>query len=467
MGRKYRTRDGNPFCSLNKSSLIIPLLILSLHSTKFIHDIELRGNRVFSKEKLKREVFDFYIGKSLSLENLENLIEDLLSFYEKNGFPFAEIHPVAMREVDDGIDVILSINEGRPAIIRRVLFEGNRHTRESFLKRFFPFENKIFNPDEFEEGKRRLEGMEFILVEEYRFVKGEGVNLVVQLKELESNRIFGGIGYDGERRELLGEFEFLSKNLFGTGRGFNLKWRRISLGEQELHIKYREPFLFSLNFNLYGGIDYEFRDTLFLKKAGFVEGEFLKGKFTFTVGVRYEAIDDLILKRYERDILSIMGVKFDTRFPIYLPRRGILIEGRGEASRIKQRVRAGGRVYIPLSKFTLSLSTQYMDLRRRGEIGPSELFPVGGSGNLRGYRENQFLVKEVILCGIEIDFFPYENFALYPFLDGGILDKKIHYGYGIGLKAPLKGGILNLSYALSPLRSYREGTVHIALEGKI
>jgi outer membrane protein insertion porin family len=110
------------------------------------------------------------------------------------------------------------------------------------------------------------------------------------------------------------------------------------------------------------------------------------------------------------------------------------------------------------------------------QIEISDLFRFGGSHDLRGYREQQFMASQLIYSNIEYRFLLSRDTFAFLFcdlayfykppnplnsLDGSFNAYKTGYGFGVRLETPL--GILGVSYALGEKTSFLDGLVHFGI----
>lgn len=109
----------------------------------FIKTIDLEGNEVLSKKKI-RKVIRPYEERDLSMGEIKELCKQLQDLYIENGYFLARVYPPP-QEVKEG-HLTLEVIEGK---LGEVTVQGNKHYKESFIKSYFTkFEGKAINYDE-------------------------------------------------------------------------------------------------------------------------------------------------------------------------------------------------------------------------------------------------------------------------------------------------------------------------------
>jgi outer membrane protein insertion porin family len=105
----------------------------------------------------------------------------------------------------------------------------------------------------------------------------------------------------------------------------------------------------------------------------------------------------------------------------------------------------------------------------------SDLYFLGGTNSLRGYRERQFQGNRLLWSNLEYRYLLTRRSFAFAFFDSGyflrsedqsrniqkISDVKLGYGIGINLETGL--GVLGVSFALAQGESFSEGKIHFGL----
>jgi outer membrane protein insertion porin family len=115
---------------------------------------------------------------------------------------------------------------------------------------------------------------------------------------------------------------------------------------------------------------------------------------------------------------------------------------------------------------------------RTSQPEEGEMFRLGGSRTLRGFRESQFIGSRLAWSNLEYRFLLARRSFLFGFLDGGYYfrpednarqipipkSEAFKYGYGIGIQLETGLGVLGVAFALgSDNSSFSNATVHFGL----
>ena len=204
-------------------------------------------------------------GKIFSSTNFENSVNEILTHYEKNGFPFAKIIVKSIDFIDDSVksknlvNINLKIEKGRSSKIDKIEISGNTKTKTEFI-----IQNLRINSGEFYDQNEiekipgilnRLRIFEPVEIPEYYINQNDEGILQIQVNEARTNTFDGVIGYVPDNQNegggyLTGLVNLSMLNLFGTGRAALIMWQQYEKGSQDLELRYLEPWIFGYPFNL-------------------------------------------------------------------------------------------------------------------------------------------------------------------------------------------------------------------------
>lgn len=454
-------------------------------------------------------------GSVFTKQIIENFIERNFNTLDEEGFPFAKLKIESISFIDDSLsqkyfaDVYLSVNKNRKSTFDRFEIAGNVKTKDYVIIRELGLRtNEKYSQKKIEEIPKRLNRLRFFdPVAEAQFYfsqKDEGV-LKIEVKEKETNNFDGIIGYlPGETKTGSGYFSGLVnvslRNLFGTGRAAAFRWQKIDRLSQELELKYYEPWVFDFPFHVNFG--------LFQKKQ---DSSYVQRKYSFALD--YTATSDITVSGtldYEKVIPSLndygfvpvynatsissgITLKYDSRDDPYSPTEGIyfanayvytkkningpaeLITSSTETKVIHQKIIADFNIYYePFNRQVFALGMHGKELQGQ-QVEISDMFLLGGTNSLRGYRENQFLASRIAWTNLEYRFLLTRRTFFFTFFDAGYflqkenIDLKISNssgtktGYGIGLHLETGLGILNVNFAFAKGDSFSEGKIHFGI----
>ena len=460
-------------------------------------------------------LFDFLEGEILNKYDIEKSISNSLEYFENSGNPFAKIILNSIYIYFDSLkqeslaDVYLDIQKGKIRKIDKIEIIGNSSTKDYVIVRELRLNNgEVYSQSKIDELPKRLNRLRFFEpVESPKFyvnAQGEGV-LSLNVKEKQTNNFDGIIGYipgtnENEKGYLTGLVDIGMRNLFGTGRGAAVRWQQFDRYSQELELKYLEPWLFGYPFNINGDFYQRKQDTSYVQRK--VEGslEFLATEnISASVLVSTEQVIPAIKKNpvftvFNSSALTTgLNLKFDSRDDPYSPTEGILFITSYSLSKKKifgpkQFIAANIETRVNLQRLTLDLSGYYQVFTRqvialglhgkelRGSFyEDSDLFRLGGTSTLRGYREDQFLGSRLGWENLEYRLLLTRRTFAFLFFDAGYYYRKpepernilkregFKTGYGVGLNIETAVGVLSVSFALAAGDSFSDGKIHFGI----
>lgn len=293
--------------------------------------------------------------------------------------------------------------------------------------------------------------------------------------------IDGAIAYQSEAvSQWSGLLNLTMLNIFRFGEAVTLSYRGEEL-LQQFSFGITVPFIFSLpifcsaSFGLeVNEGDPDIKDDNF----GFLQGEFkiltqLKGLWRIGGAVKghetivnngnstdyYYGVDFILARSGEQFRADVLSKELNIRTGT-----GIADRSGAKYSRWNFDFTAGS--HIPLLRkqaFYGTFVTKAITLNDKDTLHQVEQNRVGGHNSIRGYAQDQFPFNSVAYVQTEYLFYFNPTGSVYIFMDGGVgfpgqirlsSDKRTElFGYGAGIRIPVRFGLLSLEYA----RNYREG----------
>ncbi|MFA6981318.1 MAG: BamA/TamA family outer membrane protein [Ignavibacteriaceae bacterium] len=480
----------------------------------YIHHFILTGIDSLTGKNIMREAEDLE-ETIFTKQKIENHIELIFNSLDEEGYPFAKIDIESIYFFDDSssqkyyADIYLSINKNKDSRIDRFEITGNTKTRDYVILRELGLQyHEKYSQKKINEIPKRLNRLRFFdPVAEPQFYfsqKDEGV-LKIEVKEKETNNFDGIIGYlPGDTKTGSGYFSGLLnvslRNLFGTGRAAAFRWQKIDRLSQELELKYFEPWVFDFPFHVNFGLFQKKQDSSYVqRKYSFALDYTATSDITVSGTLDYEKVipslnDYGFISVYDATSISTgLTLKYDSRDDPYSPMEGIyfanayvytrkningpaqLITSSTETKVIHQKIIADFNIYYqPFKRQVLALGMHGKELQGP-QIEISDMFLMGGTNSLRGYRENQFLASRIAWTNLEYRFlltrrtFAFSFFDVGYFLQRENIERNISkssgtkIGYGIGLHVETGLGILNVNFAFAKGDSFSEGKIHFGI----
>ncbi len=514
--------QGYYFFKFNRDSLVIS----SDSSTfKIILDID-EGNPVVVRNIFFEGVdstespnilnqFEYLKGQIFNKQEIESNIQQLLSLFENSGYPFAKIKINSVNVYKDTLtednyaDFHLNIISGDVNKIDKVDVRGNTSTKDYVIIRELRLEaGEPYMQNRIEEFPNRLNRLRFFepvsIPQFYINSKNEGV-LLVEVKEKNTNNFDGIIGYipPGKNENsgyLTGLVNISLRNLFGTGRAAAIKWNKYNRDSQELDLKYLEPWLLSFPVNINLELYQRVQDTTYVQRKfeGSLEylatedisASLILASETVVPTVRTIPVFTVFNSSY---LTTGANLKIDTRDDPYSPTKGLLFVNSYSFSRKTingplEYITPNLETSVDLQRFESSFSIFYELFTRqiiavgvnvkelRGStFENSDLYRLGGTNTLRGYREEQFLGSRIFWSNLEYRALLTRRSYGFLFFDTGYylrpedVEKNIQkseeflYGFGLGLSLETALGVLRVSYALGEGDTFSDGKIHFGI----
>jgi outer membrane protein insertion porin family len=459
--------------------------------------------------------FEFLEGQIFDKNVLEEAIHNSLSYFENNGYPFAKIiisSIIFFKDSKDSSnlsDIHLKIDKGIKSKIDKIEIAGNKNTKDYVIKRALRIDpGELYSQKKIDQMPAALNRLSYFEpVGEPEFFlnsKNEGI-LLINVKEKQTNNFDGIIGYipstiPGQAGYLTGLVNVSLRNLFGTGRAAAVRWQQFDRYSQELELKYLEPWIFNYPFNLTGDFSQRKQDTSYVQRK--LQGgiEFLATEnvsasfFVSSESVIPTITQTSIFTVYNSHAITTgVNLTIDTRDDPYAPTSGILFDNSYSFSK--------KTIYGPQQYFTPDLQTRVnfqrieadfniyrqffkrqiaaLGLHGKELSGPSfevsDLYRLGGTNSLRGYREDQFLGSRIFWSNLEYRLLLTRRSYTFVFFDTGYFFRKAEpeknilksegfkTGYGLGLNIETGLGILGVSFALGQGDSFSEGKIHFGI----
>lgn len=455
-------------------------------------------------------------GSVLNKYDLENSIFEILQELENKTYPFASVifeSIIFVNEENNSsthlADIYLKINKGPPSRIEEIEIVGNDKTKDYVIIRNIRIgENEDYSQKRLEDIPQRLNKLRFFepveLPDFYFNTEGKGV-LRIKIKEKQTNNFDGIVGYipsnvEGESGYFTGFVDVSLRNLFGTERGAAFKWEKLDRESQFLQIKYLEPWLLGLPFNIRGEFEQRKQDTTYVERhytaqINYLATQELSASLIFSSGsiIPTESETGRFTVYNSSVIKSGVNLKYDTSDDFYLPTKGLIAEVEFTYSNKKingpaKFITSSTKTNIDLLRISANVDLFFEIFRRnilalgiRGRelsgdfFEDNDLFRLGGTNSLRGYREDQFRGNRIFWSNLEYRLALSPRTYTFVFFDSGYylrsensligVEKsesfKIGYGLGINLETAL--GILGVSYALGSGDAINEGKIHFGL----
>jgi len=450
-----------------------------------------------------------YEGKLLNIQQLLALQQKLLDYYEKNGYPFAEIFLDSIRLDDNKMDALLRAKKGPLYHVDSIRVLGKAKISKKFLRHYLGIpDGSLYNKEKLDQVSKRL--LELPYLQEVQpadvTMLGSGSILNLYLAPKRSSQANFLIGFlpsadQSGKLQLTADVNLDLKNALSNGETILLKWQQLQPKSPRLNLGFQQPYIFNSNF----GIDFAFdlfkKDSTFLQinallglqyllstnQSGKIFGQWQK---SFLLGT---GVDTNLVKATKQlppniDVTAVnIGLEYEWNKTDYKlnPRSGNEIKLTGSVG-IKN-IKKNNEI-LSLKDPTFNYASLYDSIKERSYqfrvklsaahffpvgkqatvktaingglfISPStfrnELFQIGGYKLLRGFNEESIYATQYAVLTAEYRYRLKLNSYMFGFVDGGWVKNKYQtvdlnnnfIGAGIGLAFETRFGLLNISYA--------------------
>jgi outer membrane protein insertion porin family len=472
-----------------------------------VGQFRITGATVFTPSEIRRS-FETVAGLPLRQAVLEKDIDELLTRYENCGYPLANarVDSLAIDSLDAAhLSFVLSIAEGPCVTLKEIRVDGNTATRSEVVAREAYLQaDELYRQEKVDRFRRRLERLgifssvgepQLFLARNPDSAGSIAGGLSIAVQEGNTNNFDGIVGYvPSTTTEGGGYFTgnvFVSmRNLFGTGRKAVVRWQRENQSTQELEASYNEPWIAGFPISAGISIFQRKQDSTYIKNRLDVRADVsLSTELSVGVDIDQESVfpsaELTYFTVFESSILFFGGeIRYDTRDNLRSPKMGVnyaTAYNRGTKKISGQGDFLVERFSVDMEYYLSVFSRQVLLLGFHGKkitsshLEQSNLYQIGGTNTVRGYRENQFFASQIVWSNVEYRFLTGRYSSVFGFVDAGYFSRppdelrrissqeKFLYGYGIGARLETALGILRISYALGEGDGFSTGKIHFGI----
>lgn len=456
---------------------------LQLYLGKHLQWLELKADSV-DKNALDNAGWNpaVYRRRPVDLEQLKQLEDRLLNYYENNGYPFAKISIDSLAMDTSGMAGILRVDKGPLYKIDSIRNYGNAQLSNRFLQRYLNILNgSYYQKDKLLDISRKLNELPFVKEQQRWDISylGTGSVLNVYLQPKKSSQVNVLLGflpatqqsgniYEAARTKLqfTGEATVNLRNALGNGETMLLNWQQIQRKSPRLNLAYQQPYLFGSAFGIQTSFD------LFKKDSSFQNINFLLGAqyttrpdrtgtvFLQTTRSYLLTVDTFYVKNNHQlpnaaDMGSVnLGISYDWNATNYRynPRKGnewqvlvsagskkirknnVIVQLKDEQDptfdfnslydtvKLKSyqfRLTMQGAHYFPLSRSSTVKAGLHTGWYQSPAIYRNDLFQIGGYKLLRGFDEESIYASFYSVVTAEYRYLIGMNSYFAGFIDGG------------------------------------------------
>ena len=406
-----------------------------------------------------------------SLRKTQNLLDQLLEFYENNGYPFSRVKLNLLSEDDDTLKTTLNIYQGQYKSIDSLVVKSETKIPEGYISYHLGLKKgKPYNESKLEEIQELADKngtFKATRAPQVLFTK-EKTTVYLYLDQQASNRISGIAGIntnDDGSVFFTGELNLSLNHVFKAAENIEFNWSAPRAGSQQLNLHLDAPFLFKspfgflFNFNLYR------EDTIFSNRDLQV-GVNVRPNSKTEIAISYQNRVSGNLQGSDgfADVNTkyvLLNTKYNKLNHRFLPTKGALINVElGQGSRNSNSTNSTQyttsvefKGYLDLSK----INKLYLGLKGAGlfntPLVTNELFRIGGVNSLRGFNEQSLFTSQYVNSQLEYRLFLERYTYAFLFSDFGFLRNEVPeiqtkdflVGLGLGFSFYTRGGVFSLA----------------------
>ncbi len=477
---------------------------------------EIITNEISSEDSLILNAsFEYLTGSIFYQYEFESAIDELLAYYEENAFPFYSIEIESVFLFEDTLEnknlanIFLNIKKGESSSISKVEIVGNQKTKDYVILRAVNLaENEKYSQQRIDDIPKKLNRLRFFEPVEipsfYFNSKNEGV-LQIKVEEKQTNNFDGIIGYvpdtrEGEKGYFTGFVNVSLRNILGTGRAAAIKWQQEDRNSQEIELKYLEPWLFGFPFNINVGFFQRKQDTSYVQRRvdgtlDYIATEDITASLLISSESTIPTESDFSTFTVfnSSSLTTGLSLTINTTDDFYAPTGGMIFQNTYKFSR--KSINGPEEFVTPTTETKINLqrievdfaffyeffSRQIAALSVHGRemkgtfFDFSDLYRLGGTYSLRGYREKQFIGNRIFWSNLEYRYLLTKRTYAYLFFDTGYYlrneepERNIErtegfkIGYGLGLNLETGIGVLGVNFGLAKGDSFSDGKIHFGI----
>lgn len=387
-----------------------------------------------------------YVGREGTRENVDKLKTAMVAHYQANGYYFASLNTDRVELGAGMITPHFRLITGPRVTIQRIRFKGLRKSKSAFVERLSGLrEGDLLIRSRVEDAVRKIEAGGYLHNDSAPQLTPnesyDGVELLFFVSELKSNRLEFSGGYlpgsgTGES-EIIGQIDFASKNLFGSGRRIDILLDRKDRASSRIEFRFAQPFFIpdhmeaAVHFNQ---VDYDSSYHAFTLDGGVTY--FTRGHTRLKAGLSWTRTEPQRSSQPpSRTIAGSLGYEAQTLDVAVNPSHGRQVEVQLSYLRRSSwpdtaamaQVNNESMFRVDLDNFfhlmgrlvfRVNLEARVL-VTSRALIDYSEQFKLGGFGSLRGYRQDQFAGRRTVLGQGEFRLRSSSRLAVYLFADVG------------------------------------------------
>jgi outer membrane protein assembly factor BamA len=421
--------------------------------------------------------------KEIDFTQLQLVQNEIVKYYENNGYPFAEVSLDNIKILENKIKGDLRVNKGTLYHIDSIKVYGKVKIKNLFLQHYLDIYNgSIYNNQKLKQVSKLMQELPFLQEQNSSDVTmlGSGSVLNLYLLPKPSSQINVLVGFlPGNtitgKTQITADVHLDLKNALGAGENILVNWQQLQPQSPRLNLGYSHPYILNSNF----GIDFSFdllkRDSAYLQLNSIFGLQYIisssqalkifyQNERSFLLSGGVDTSQIIFSKRLPPNIDVSSGnigigyhyVNTNYRFN---PRKGNELDITASAG-IKKvaknndiialkdpsnpafdfnslydtvklktyrvRVTASAAHYFPFGKNNVLKAAASIGLLQSPQTFQNELFRIGGYQLLRGFDEESIYANQYAVFTAEYRYLVGINSYFFGFSDVGVTKAEFH-----------------------------------------
>jgi|ERR1017187_1583802 outer membrane protein assembly factor BamA len=436
-------------------------------------DQKLLDETGWNEKQFENKIIDF---KRLQLQE-----ERILSYFENNGYPFAEVSLANVAFLKDKIKADLRVRKGPLYHIDSISVYGKVKINNLFLQQYLGIPNgSIYDNQKLQQIRSKLIQLPYLHEQQSWDVSMLGTGSILNLylqpkKSSEFNVLVGFLPANNTtgKTQITGDVHLNLKNSLGHGENILLNWQQLQPQSPKLNLGFNHPYIFKSAFGLDFSLDLLKRDSSYLQlntQIGlqYVLSSTQSGKIfyqsqrTFLLSGGIDSNSVIATKTLPPNIdvgSGNFGISYNYLNTNYRlnPRKGNELEitataGLKKVTRNNEiinlqdpsdpafnfsslydsiklktyqlRIITAAAHYFPLGKSSTLKTSVHFGYYQSPQIFRNELFQIGGYQLLRGFDEESIYTNLYAVFTAEYRYLIGINSYLFGFTDAGLAQTK-------------------------------------------
>ena len=413
----------------------------------------------------------------VDLDNLEDLMFSIVSYYEKGGKSFTKVSLKNIRQYDNILIADLNLNVSQKRFIDDIVINGYEEFPETFVKYHLNLKkNTEFNEDKLNKSSNGINVLPFAnetKPPEILFTN-DSTKIYLYLEKNKSNKFDGLIGFSTNERgklEFNGYLDLQLQNLLNKGEFFSVQWKSNADDRKSFDLLLETPYIFNtpitpvINLNIYK------QDSTFLNlRTNLALKYSFNSRNIIHFNYHAENSNDLRDEITSNEIQEYTSKNFGLGYINSIPDENLLYQNKfslefngiwGNRVTTLDNLRTKQQRLKLLAYYNWQLNKKnYLYIKTDNailfseNILENELFRIGGANSIRGFNEESIFASQYNVLNLEYRYYLTRISYLYSITDFAYVQNDINnfnsklYSLGLGYTYNTNNGIIDLSYAI-------------------